>query len=347
MREPDLKLPWTDAVGADSDIVLATRVRLARNITGRVMPQRLDAEQGGMVLNQCKGILSSMSEPHFDFYGLEELTPQQRGVMVEEHLISPDFLKSSPYAGVAVSEKRDLSIMINEEDHIRIQCILSGLQIDRAWQEASAIDDKLGAQLEYAFDKQLGYLTACPTNLGTGLRASVMLHLPALNIGGRLKSIFANLSRMGMTVRGAYGEGSEAYGNIFQISNQITLGLSEVEIIENMQNVILQIVEAEREARKTLYQNNKVELTDNIWRSYALLAHSRQMSREEMMNRLSYLRLGVDMGLLEGISAAHLTKLMVLGQDSYVKQQTGKELSAAEANICRAAQLRAMLPLLQ
>lgn len=343
----NVNLPWTEAKGENSDIVLATRVRLARNIADRLMPQKLDAEQGGQVLNQCLGVLNKCDSPKFTCCKMAELHPLERGVMVEKHLVSPAFMNPSDYALAAVSEDEKTCVMINEEDHIRIQCLLPGLQIEAAWQEASRIDDMLAKDITYAFDAQLGYLTACPTNLGTGLRASLMVHLPALTLTGRHKAIFANLARMGMTVRGMYGEGSEAAGNLYQISNQVTLGISEQDIIENMHNVTLQIVEAEREARKALLQKSEIDFQDNVWRAYAVLAHSRRINIGEMMEKLSYLRLGIDMGMIEGITPHQLTQLMIKGQTAYIQKAADKPLNEIGIECARADMLRQELPLLK
>ena len=343
----NVDLPWTKSDGSEADIVLATRIRLARNIKGCLMPQKFDAEHGGRVLNQCRGALAKCENPRFEIVKMDELTPLQRGVLVEKHFVSPAFMEPSAYAAAAVSEDKEICVMINEEDHLRIQCLLPGLKLQEAWQKASALDDKLEREIDYAFDSEFGYLTACPTNLGTGLRASVMVHLPALNISGKTKSIFNNLARMGMTVRGMYGEGSEIAGNLYQISNQMTLGLSEQEIIENMNNVILQIVEAEREARKNLRKQNESDLEDNVWRAYAMLAHSRKMTISEMMARLSYLRLGVDLGIIEKITPAQITQIMIKGQTAYIQQAAARPLNETEIDCQRASMLREALPLLQ
>jgi len=244
---------------------------------------------------------------------------------------------------VILSENESISIMVNEEDHIRIQCLFPGFQLQEAWQLASRIDDIFETHLDYAFDEKYGYLTSCPTNVGTGIRASVMMHLPALVLTQQINRILSAITQVGLAVRGIYGEGSEATGNLFQISNQITLGQSEDEIIDNLYGVAKQIIEHEKAARQKLLQESRIRIVDRVMRSYGILSNAAILDSKEAAQRLSDVRLGIDLGLISDVSGNVMNELMVMMQPGFLQQYSGEKLSADERDIRRAELIRERL----
>lgn len=332
---------WMQGNGPQSDIILSSRMRLARNIADIPFPAGLDAERAKSVAGMVKDSLSKAGAPlKFKNYTMQELTPTERQFLVERHLISPGLAKNSTSGAVLISDDDIMSIMVNEEDHIRIQTILPGLQIKKSWEMASSIDDLLEQNLDYAYNENWGYLTSCPTNVGTGMRASVMVHLPALNITGNMNRILQTVAHIGLTIRGLYGEGTEIIGNIFQISNQITLGRAEEEIVESLTAVTRQIIDKEKEARKILFDNNRMQIEDKIWRSWGIMKNARLMSSQECMKLLSDIRLGVDMGIIENIPIQLLNEIMIETQTASLQKQYEKELSAGDRDIIRAEMVR-------
>jgi protein arginine kinase len=317
---------------------------LARNLDGIPFPAGLDAEKSKMVLEKVKGSLIKAGSPlKFRDYIMNELRALDKQFLVERHLISPGLAKNSANGAALISEDEMVSIMVNEEDHIRIQAILSGLQIKKSWELASDIDDELERELEYAYNENWGYLTSCPTNVGTGMRASVMVHLPALNITGSMSKILQAVAHIGLTIRGIYGEGTEMVGNIFQISNQITLGRAEEEIVENLTAVTMQIIDKEKEARKVLVGSNRLQIEDKIWRSWGIMQNARILNSQECMKLLSDIRLGADMGVIENIPTQLLNEIMIETQTANLQKNSGKELSPAERDIIRAEMVRSKL----
>ncbi len=274
-----LESKWITEAGPDPDVVLTSRVRLARNLQGFPFPHLLDEANSQKMLRQVRDLLTLGTSRgdlgRLDFLRLGEIGQLDRQVLVEKHLISPDLARSRhPGAAVLVSDDEAISIMLNEEDHLRIQCLFPGFQLEECWKLTSSVDDLLESKLEYAFDATRGYLTACPTNLGTGLRASVMVHLPGLVLTQQIGKVLAAISQVGLVVRGLYGEGTEAVGNLFQISNQITLGPSEEEILQNLGAVIRQIVDQERSAQQALLKANRLAVEDKVCRAYGTLRHA-------------------------------------------------------------------------
>lgn len=335
---------WIKGNGPHSDIILSSRIRLARNLDGIPFPAGLDTEKSAAVLEKVRGsLLKSTSPVKFSDYVMKELPPVERQFLVERHLISPGLAKNGTDGAALISEDETLSIMVNEEDHIRIQAILPGLQIKKSWELASGIDDELEQGLEYAYNENWGYLTSCPTNVGTGMRASVMVHLPALNITGNMSKILQAVAHIGLTIRGIYGEGTDMVGNIFQISNQITLGRAEEEIVENLTAVTRQIIDKEKEARKVLIGNNRIQIEDKIWRSWGIMQNARVMNSQECMKLLSDIRLGVDMGIIENIPQQLLNEIMIETQTASMQKMSGRELSPAERDIIRAEMVRGKL----
>ncbi|MGN0479188.1 MAG: ATP--guanido phosphotransferase, partial [Hominenteromicrobium sp.] len=270
---------WYEKAGAESDIVISTRVRLARNLAEIPFPNRMTPDQKTNVERRVRDALlnsNSAIAADFTFLAMDDLSSEQAVSLVERHIVSPEFIANSKGRGILISKDESISIMVNEEDHVRIQILHEGLALSETAETADRVDTLLNESLRFAFDPELGYLTQCPTNLGTGMRASVMLHLPALTESGAMARISANLSKLGLVIRGTYGEGSNVTGAMYQLSNQITLGLSEGEAIENLQNITMQLIQEERKARKTLAKNISVQ--DKIGRSAGVLRGAKILS---------------------------------------------------------------------
>ncbi len=335
---------WMQGNGPHNEIILSSRIRLARNIANIPFPTGLDTEKAMKVIEMVReGFLPVEKQIKFKDYMMQELLPVERQVLVERHLISPGLARNSAVGAAYINGDGTVSIMVNEEDHIRIQVILPGLQIKRSWEMASKIDDVLEKKLEYAYSENWGYLTSCPTNVGTGMRASVMVHLPALNITGNISKIFQAVAHIGITIRGLYGEGTESIGNIFQISNQITLGRAEEEIIDSLTAVTRQIIDKEKEARKVLLGSSRMQIEDRIWRSWGIMKNARVMSSQECMKLLSDIRLGVDSGIIENIPVQLLNEIMIDTQTASIQKLSGRELSSGERDIIRAEMIRSKL----
>ena len=330
----------------EAEIAISSRVRLARNIQCIPFPTRMDPDQGETVINKVWESISESSEAmskNLVLVNTRKLDPIDRQILVEKHLISPELGKSKMESAVIISMDEKISIMINEEDHLRIQCIFPGMQLDNAWRLCNKLDVLLEEKIDFAYDKKLGYLTCCPSNIGTGIRASVMLHLPALGMTGYIKNILEACGKLGIAVRGIYGENSEASGNTFQISNQVSLGQTEEEIIASVNNVASQIIEQEKMLRKELYNQNPYRFEDRIYRSFGLLSNARIMTSEESLKLLSDVRLGVDMGTIGGITIETLNEIMLVIQPAYIQKLTGKVLSPDERDIRRAELIRSRL----
>ncbi|ACT04322.1 ATP:guanido phosphotransferase [Paenibacillus sp. JDR-2] len=337
---------WMKGVGPDSDIVISSRVRIARNMRQYPFPMLATNQQSLEVMNQLTAIgQSGKLDPvgHFETIILSELSELERRVLVEKHLISPNLANESRGGAVILSENESVSIMINEEDHLRIQCLYPGFQVKEAWTLANQIDDIFEEETNYAFDEQRGYLTTCPTNVGTGIRASVMMHLPALVLTQQINRILSAVTQVGLAVRGMYGEGSEALGNLFQISNQITLGQTEGEIIDNLHGVAKQIIEHERAARQRLMSESRLRIEDRVRRSYGILSYAAVMDSKESAQRLSDVRLGVDLGLLDHVTSQSLNELIVMTQPGFLQQTFNEKMSADQRDYRRAELIRNQL----
>lgn len=334
---------WMDGSGPSGDAVISSRVRLARNLAGRAFPHRNSAEEACSVIDEVSRAVTEVNRSggwDLEVYRLESLTPMERQVLVEKHLISPQH-SQNPNGAVILRRDEAISIMVNEEDHLRIQCLLPGFQLEEAWKMATTLDDALEGIMRFAFNERRGFLTACPTNVGTALRASVMMHLPALVLTNRIGSVIPIITRLGLVVRGLYGEGTEAAGNIFQVSNQITLGKSEEEIIQNIVGISEQIIEHEKTARESLLQN-KLTLEDRVWRSYGILSNARVLSSDEAIRLWSIVRLGSDVGILK-IERAVLNELIVLSRPAFISRLAGREMSSSERDQLRATRVRERL----
>ncbi|MEW6173615.1 MAG: protein arginine kinase [Bacillota bacterium] len=336
---------WMEDGGAEADVVVSSRVRIARNLSTYPFPHRLSREQAEEVIHAVRLAVERPESVKklglFEVSLLAELTPVERRILVEKHLVSPDFLKGDP-VGKAVVLRPDemVSIMVNEEDHLRIQCLKPGLALEECWRLAGDVDDELEATLEYAFNEEFGYLSACPTNVGTGLRASVMMHLPGLVATRVLDEVVSGLSKLGMAVRGLYGEGTRAAGDLFQISNQITLGRREDEIISNLTALARRLVAQEREYRQSLYAKQRGALEDRIFRSYGVLQYARVINSEEAMRCLSDLRLGLALKIIGNIPLGLVSELMVLIQPAFLTKAAGKDLKPFERDMLRARLIR-------
>lgn len=340
--------PWLKEEGPDSDIVMSSRIRLARNLDGVSFPLIANEKQLEEILYFVEKEFnqqSYQSYSDFEFLRLSELKQIQKQALVEKHLISPHLIERSDNAAVLISKNEQVSIMVNEEDHIRAQLYFPGFQLERALKESFQIDDWLEEKLDFAFDEKFGYLTTCPTNVGTGMRASVMMHLPALAITSRLNRMVPAINQIGLVVRGLYGEGSEARGNIFQISNQVTLGRSEEDIIEDLNGIVQKLIEQEREVRQNLVQETPIELENKIYRSLGTLKYSRIIESKEAAQCLSDVRLGIDLGFIHNIPRSILNELVVLTQPAFLQQYAKKRLSASERDIFRASLIRERLTL--
>ncbi|MGG1398754.1 protein arginine kinase [Bacillus salipaludis] len=334
---------WMRQVGPDSDIVLSSRIRLARNFEEYKFPTLFSHEEAKEIIANLEEVLKKADITKFgqmELLKVNDLQPLQKLVLVEKHLISPLLAEDSPYGAVLLTENEEVSIMVNEEDHIRIQCLFPGLQLKEALEAANEIDDWLESQIQYAFDEKHGYLTSCPTNVGTGLRASVMMHLPGLILTQQMNRIIPAINQLGLVVRGIYGEGSEALGNIFQISNQITLGKSEEDICRDLKGVVSQLISQERSAREALRKTSNIQLEDRVFRSFGVLSNSRIIESKEAAKCLSDVQLGIDMGYITNMPKNMLTELMISTQPGFLQQYAGGPLRPHERDIRRAALIR-------
>ncbi len=331
--------------GPLSEIVISTRIRLARNIRGFPFLSRADA-QTRQEIAEAVHLATTRADALHDLIALnvEELDELDRALLVERHLISRQHADGSGARQVLFNPDEGCAIMINEEDHLRIQVMRSGLQIDEAWDQIDKIDDALEAHLDYEFHAQFGYLTACPTNVGTGIRVSVMLHLPALRLTNELEKVGQAARDMKLAVRGLHGEGTEAIGDFFQVSNQITLGRSEPEIIEDFRDgVIPKIVEYEQAARAALMQHRPAALDDKIWRAMGQLQHARLISSNEAMQHLSHVRMGIHVDRVKSIDLQTLNELFLQIQPAHLQKLRGERLNGEQRSVERASFIRARL----
>lgn len=291
---------WYTESGNECDVVLSSRIRLARNIKGIPFPARADENSQLKVIDICKSAVSD-SEVKLDYIDMGSMKDYEKQAIAECHIISPQMMDNSVKRGILLSSDNSISVLVNEEDHLRIQCMAAGFNLDQCFKAANIVDDVIEKHADYAFSEKFGYLTCCPTNLGTGMRASVMLHLPGLTLSGNINSIIDSLSQLGITVRGIFGEGSKATGNIYQISNQTTLGDTEENILERFEQVVCEVIDKEREIRRKMYEADKYGLRDRLMRSYGILTNAVILSSSEAMDRLSDVRFAVELGIAEDI----------------------------------------------
>lgn len=338
---------WMDGSGDLSDVVISSRVRLARNLHDVPFPHLLQEVQARQVQEgvfaAVKGVndkaaKGSFSELHC--IDLEKVSPLDRQVLVEKHLMSPQHAQAGFGKGIITRFDERVSIMVNEEDHLRLQCLYSGLELDEAFVTASGIDDLLDERLDFAFDDRYGFLTACPTNVGTGLRASLMVHLPALAMGDEVSRVLATVNKLGLVVRGLFGEGSEGQGNVYQVSNQITLGQTEKEIIENLSLVAKQVVAEEKRFREMLLKTQRAALEDRIFRAWGILSNARSMSSQEAVKLWSDVRLGVELGMMSSLDGISANQILVIAQPNFVQKSVGKAMPPDERDARRADLIR-------
>ncbi len=332
---------WLRGSGPESDIVISSRVRLARNLADFPFIRRCTEHDRAAIEKTLRERLLSAKElkgaMYLDVAGLEAV---DRQLLVERQLISRELAESAGARSVAIDTKEVFSLMVNEEDHLRIQLMKSGLDLKSAWKQINKIDDAIESRVNYAYDDRLGYLTACPTNVGTGVRVSVMLHLPALVMTRQIDKVFRSLQKISLAVRGLYGEGSQAMGDFYQISNQITLGRSETDLIKQVGDIVPVLIDYERKAREYLVQESQKDLHDRVSRAYGILCTAQTISSEETMHLLSSVRMGVNLGLIQNIEIPTLNQLFIHTQPAHLQKLRGVELDTADRNAERATYLQ-------
>lgn len=346
MNEVDrlLKQPvnWLKSTGPESDVVISSRLRMARNLTDFQFSSRLSpAKRTELIGAVGQAVKDSLFLKKAYYFLIDELSELDRQFLLERHLVSRELITEEGKCAVAITPDETVSLMVIEEDHLRLQVFQSGLNLVETWRIADEIDTELEKKLQFAFDATFGYLTACPTNVGTGLRASCMVHLPSLVLTKQVHKVLQALSKLNLAVRGLYGEGTQASGNFFQFSNQITLGQPEEEVINNLEGVIRQVITHEREAREYLKKKRKTKMEDQIWRALAVLKAARMISSAEAIQLLSLVQIGVDVEILEGqVTHTDLNQLFLLIQPAHLQKTNGKELNATDRDMFRAARIR-------
>jgi protein arginine kinase len=332
---------WFRLMGPDADVAMSTRIRLARNVEGYPFPGYIAEDKRKELEERLRTWISKAKvADDIQYQNVNALPTLQRTLLVEKHIISRELANGTGERGVTFGADELISVMTNEEDHLRIQVLRCGLKLREAFETIRQIDQKLEKSVPYAFHDKFGYLTACPTNCGTGMRISVMLHLPTLVLMNQIQKVFQAATKVGLTVRGFYGEGTNASGDFFQISNQHTLGRTEDESLGVVERIVTKIVEYERGVRKHLMESNRMLLEDKVWRSLGVLRYARKLTSEEAMELLSAVRLGVTMNLVPGLNIADVNELFVLTQPAHLQALKGRTLEAPERDIARANLVR-------
>ncbi|RLD15587.1 MAG: protein arginine kinase [Caldiserica bacterium] len=335
---------WIREKGEDSDIIVSSRIRIARNLKNYPFPAKAKKDIQKKIRDEIISKIKKISYlKKSEIFLIEELTPTDKRFLVERHLISYDLAKSRNIGAVVIGDEEILSIMINEEDHLRLQGLNPGLNLFDTYNIVSVLDDELSKVLSYAYSEEFGYLTSCPTNVGTGLRASVLLHLPAIVKTNQINLLLESLTRVGMVARGFYGEGTKSLGDFFQVSNQITLGLSEREIVDKLERVVKEIIKKEREVRESFYKKEKLEVEDKIYRSYGILKYAVRLSYQELMDKISSLRMGIGLGIKLPITVESLNRIMLLSQPAHLEERLGRVLNYTEQEIERAKLVKSFL----
>lgn len=335
---------WLRGSGPESDIVMSSRIRLARNLAEFPFISRCQPSDRAEIERVCHDRIVKLADAlPLNYVDVSKLEGLDRQFLVERQLISRELAESEGARGVAIDDREQVSLMINEEDHLRIQVMHSGLDLGGAWERIDRIDDLLESQLSYACHEKLGYLTACPTNVGTGMRVSVMLHLPALVITQQLDKMFRALQKISLAVRGLYGEGTQAMGDFYQISNQVTLGRSEIDLVKQVGDVVPTIIGYERKARDALIRESQKSLHDRVSRAFGILQTAQKISSEETMHLLSSVRMGVNLGLIADLPIPTLNELFINTQPAHLQKRSGAELDSEDRNIERARYLRRRL----
>lgn len=332
---------WLSGKGPDSDIVISTRIRLARNASRFPFLSKADdnhKKEIEQLFHEC--IKETEVTKELFYVDINKSSSLDRLFLVERHLISKEHAESEGGRSVAFGKEETVSLMINEEDHLRIQVIKSGFELNSTWKTIEEIDNELEKSISFAFSSRFGYLTSCPTNVGTGMRVSVMLHLPALNLTQHIEKVFNAVSKLGLVVRGFYGEGTKVTGDLYQISNQLTLGKSEQEILDIIKGVIPRITSYERMASQALLSENREQLEDRVWRSYGILKFAKTITSEEILHLISQVRMGVNMGIIKELDIKRANELFVLTLPGHLQKLEGRELDANKRDIIRASYVR-------
>ena len=335
---------WLKGTGPHSDIVMSSRVRLARNLAKKPFPNKAPRKTLDEIIETVQGVTQEID--YFKdslFLRISELDNVDRKFLIERHLMSHEHAANPDGKAMIVSQEEILSVMVNEEDHLRIQVMQSGLNLDETWRIINMIDEQLSDKLEFAYMTNWGYLTACPTNTGTAMRGSVMLHLPALVMTKQINKVLAAISKLSFTSRGFYGEGTQALGNFYQISNQVSLGHSENDIIQNINGLIRQVIEQEEQARQALLIQNRSMLEDKIFRSWGVLTNAYIISSQETVELLSMVRLGIDLGVIKEVDKKSINELFIMIQPAHLQKIEGKKLSTIERDSKRAVLIRKKL----
>ena len=333
---------WYLQNGKESDVVISTRVRLSRNIKGIPFINKASKEELKEVYDKVKEITPSLGY-NLKFLSLDDMDMITKQSLVEKHLISPDFAKTKmPYTAVVINDDENICIMVNEEDHIKLQVFTSGLDIDNLSNLAIEIDEKMESLIPYSYHEKYGFLTACPTNVGTGLKISTLVHIPALQMTGNLNKMLNIINKLGMNVRGLYGEGTKAEGDIYQVSNNQTLGITEKEIAKNLNLLAQKIIDQERLARKYLSKNS-LKLEDEVYRSYGILANARRLSEDENIELLSKVKLGTDLGIIKELNDKKVRELMLFTKPANMQKRLGTKLSVIDQEASRCEVIKQIL----
>ncbi len=333
-------MKWYNNITDEKGIILSTRIRLARNIKQYPFPARLNAEQRREIGDIVKNTLSQNDSTNLEFIDMDSLSPTKAVSFAEKLIISPEFASDNSGGSLLMSDDEEISIMVCEQDHIRLRVIKAGLNLDGAYEEIEKIDNILQKKLEFAFDERLGYLTQCPTNLGTGMRASVILHLPALSHKGAIHRLATTVAKLGLTLRGFYGSSNEVTGHIYQLSNQVTMGISEQSALQNLSSIALQIASQEKQAREILTKQE--DFIDKIYRSYGILKSAYKLTIQELTSLVSYVQLGACEGIIDAPSGK-LLSIIIENQPATLSAESGKNLSEAQRDILRAEKVREIL----
>lgn len=332
---------WLKGIGAHANIVMSSRVRLARNLTKKPFPNKARKKELHEIMASIQKVIEETD--HFKnsiFFKINDLDNVDKQFLIERHLMSHEHAANPEGKALVVSPEEVLSVMINEEDHLRIQVMQSGFDLDQTWKIANTIDDALCSKLDFAYSLHWGYLTACPTNTGTAMRGSVMLHLPALVMTKQVNKVLTAISKLNFATRGFYGEGTQASGNFYQISNQVSMGHSEEDVIQNIDGLIHQVIEQEEQARQALLLQNRPMLEDKIFRSYGILKNAHIISSQETVELLSMVRLGIDLEIVKDVDRNTINELFIMIQPAHLQKLEGKKLSATERDIKRASLIR-------
>ena len=342
-------IEWLESDGPMADIVLSTRIRLARNLRDYRFGLRAQPTDRGEILDRAR-TAAAQTEVLGDgtVMLMANLSDPSRRLLLERHVVSRELIgeEGNPvpgHAALLLAAGETLGMMVNEEDHLRLQCLVSGFRLREAWRRVDRLDEELSSRLPFAYHPEFGFLTSCPTNVGTGLRASVLVHLPGLVLTQEITRVLQGITQVGLTFRGLHGEGSEVVGNFFQISNQTTLGKPEEELIDHLHKIVLHVIEYERRARTILMRDAPTVIEDKVWRAYGLLRYAHSISFEELMNLLSGVRLGVGLKLIPGVSVFTLNQIMIFTQSAHLQRMAGKALDGSEEDIYRATYIRRTL----